>query len=76
MTKSLPDGEQETLDASEQDMAKAVANGMFPGLMDRLKLIPVRVKATTDGPLQVMVLNNPVGEVLFMKSQPGDLVIG
>jgi len=76
VAKSLLDGEQEILDANEQDVAKAVADGMSPGLVDRLKLTPARVKAMADGLLQVAALDDPVGEVLSMKNRPNGLVIG
>ena len=76
VAKSLLDGEQEILDANEQDVAKAVADGMSPGLVDRLKLTPARVKAMADGLLQVVALDDPVGEVLSMKNRPNGLVIG
>lgn len=76
VAKSLLDGEQEILDANEQDVAKAVADGMSPGLVDRLKLTSARVKSMADGLLQVAALDDPVGEVLSMKNRPNGLVIG
>lgn len=76
VAKSLLDGEAEILRANQEDVEKAVANGMSPGLVDRLALNPARVKAMADGLLQVSSLEDPVGEVMSMKNRPNGLVIG
>lgn len=76
VAQSLLDGETEILRANQTDVEKAVANGMSPGLVDRLSLNPARVKAMADGLLQVASLEDPVGEVLSMKNRPNGLVIG
>lgn len=76
VAQSLLDGEAEILRANQTDVEKAVANGMSPGLVDRLSLNPARVKAMADGLLQVASLEDPVGEVLSMKNRPNGLVIG
>ncbi len=76
VAKSLLDGETEILDANHADVERAVANGMSPGLVDRLMLNPARIKAMAEGLLQVASLDDPVGEVLSMKNRPNGLVIG
>lgn len=74
--RSLTDGEAGILAANEQDVARALANGMSPALVDRLKLNPDRIRGMAEGLLQVASLEDPVGEVLSMKPRPNGLLIG
>lgn len=74
--RSLLAGEKEILSANKQDMARAKAAGMSQALMDRLALTPSRIQDMADGLIQVASLEDPVGEVLFMKERPNGLVIG
>lgn len=76
VAKSLLDGEAEILEANRKDVEKAVANGMSPGLVDRLELNPSRVLSMAEGLRQVASLDDPVGEVLSMKNRPNGLIIG
>ncbi len=73
---ALLEGEAEILAANQDDVIKAVAAGMNPGLVDRLELTPGRVEAMADGLLSVAALEDPVGEVLSMKVRPNGLTIG
>lgn len=73
---ALLEGEAEILAANQDDVIKAVASGMNPGLVDRLELTPGRVEAMADGLLSVAALEDPVGEVLSMKVRPNGLTIG
>ena len=73
---SLIRRENAILAANEIDMEKARLRGMSQGLLDRLALTPERIKAMAGGLLQVADLEDPVGEVLFMKKRPNGLMIG
>lgn len=73
---ALLEGEAEILAANQDDVIKAVAAGMNPGLVDRLELTPGRVEAMADGLISVAALEDPVGEVLSMKVRPNGLTIG
>ncbi|MFT4107247.1 MAG: glutamate-5-semialdehyde dehydrogenase [Lacrimispora sp.] len=73
---ALLEGEAEILAANQDDVIKAVAAGMNPGLVDRLELTPGRIEAMADGLLSVAALDDPVGEVLSMKVRPNGLTIG
>lgn len=73
---ALLDGEADILAANQEDIIRALANGMSPGMIDRLKLTPVRLKAMADGLLSVAALPDPVGEVISMKTRPNGLQIG
>ena len=74
--RALLEGEDEILNANEEDCEKAAQAGMSQGLLDRLRLTPARVNAMADGLLQVAALEDPVGEVLSMKQRPNGLLIG
>lgn len=76
VAKSLLEGQEEILAANQQDVDKAVAGGMNPGLVDRLVLNSSRIEAMADGLLQVAGLDDPVGEVISMKPRPNGLMIG
>ncbi|MEY8352177.1 glutamate-5-semialdehyde dehydrogenase [Lachnospiraceae bacterium 54-53] len=73
---ALLEGEVEILTANQDDVIKATAAGMNPGLIDRLELTPARIEAMADGLLSVASLDDPVGEVLSMKTRPNGLTIG
>lgn len=62
--------------ANENDVRKAEEAGMKASLVDRLKLTPERIAAMADGLLEIVKLNDPVGEVLSMKVRPNGLRIG
>ena len=64
------------LEANGQDVDAAVKRGMHAGLVDRLRLDGGRIKAMADGLRDVAALEDPVGEVEFMKKRPNGLLIG
>ncbi len=74
--QSLLDGESEILAANKKDVMRAEKNGMSPALIDRLELNHDRIRSMADGLLQVVALEDPVGEVLSMKQRPNGLMIG
>ncbi|MBT9779611.1 glutamate-5-semialdehyde dehydrogenase [Clostridium sp. MCC353] len=73
---SLLEGREEILAANRKDMERARNNGMSQGLLDRLALDESRIKSMADGLLEVVSLEDPVGEVLSMKKRPNGLLIG
>lgn len=74
--QALTDGEAEILAANRQDVVRAAEHGMSPALIDRLELNPDRIRSMADGLLQVVSLEDPVGEVISMKQRPNGLMIG
>ncbi len=74
--KALIDAEEQILAANEEDVQKAVLNGMKSSLVDRLKLTPERIKGMSDAIIEVCSLPDPVGEVLSMTVRPNGLTIG
>ncbi len=67
---------EQILEANEKDMERARNNGMSQGLLDRLALTPKRIEAMAGGLYKVAELEDPIGEVLFMKKRPNGLMIG
>lgn len=59
-----------------KDVEAARANGMAPGMVDRLLLTEARIQGMSEGLTQVAGLDDPVGEVLGMKKRPNGLLIG
>lgn len=72
----LIESEEEILRANRRDLEAARANGMAPGLIDRLMLNESRIAGMAEGLRQVAALDDPVGEVEEMKKRPNGLLIG
>jgi glutamate-5-semialdehyde dehydrogenase len=64
------------LAANEQDMKRAREAGLTGAIMDRLLLTEERIASMGEGLRQIALLEDPVGEVLFMKKRPNGLTIG
>lgn len=62
--------------ANENDLKNAKENKMPPALLDRLLLTKERIAQMAEGLRQIAALNDPIGEVLFMKQRPNGLLIG
>lgn len=67
--------QEEILAANARDLSAGEANGMHPGLLDRLRLTGERVKAMAEGLLQIAELPDCVGEVLERFDRPNGLHI-
>ena len=66
----------EVLEANKKDVEAAVANGIKGAFIDRLTLTEKRVKEMSDGLRSVAALDDPIGEVLYMKTIDNGLKIG
>lgn len=62
--------------ANNIDIENAEKNGMKPALIDRLKLTQDRISSMAEGLLQLVDLEDPIGEVTSMKKRPNGLMIG
>ena len=58
-----------------RDLETAEANGMSQSMLDRLTLTESRIEAMSEGVLQVMALDDPIGEVLGGRDLPNGLHI-
>ncbi|MBQ8279676.1 MAG: glutamate-5-semialdehyde dehydrogenase [Roseburia sp.] len=59
-----------------KDLKTGRANGMAEGLLDRLMLTEDRIEQMAEGLRQIVALEDPIGEVLSMKTRPNGLRIG
>ena len=66
----------EILAANEKDIENAKKNHMSEALIDRLRLTKERVLSMQEGMMQIISLEDPIGEVLSMKQRPNGLLIG
>ena len=64
------------LSENKKDLEKAEENGVKGALLDRLILNKDRVKAMANGLKQIAGLEDPIGEVVSMKTRPNGLIIG
>ena len=61
---------------NEKDVVAAKENGMKEALIDRLALTTERIEGMAEGLRQIVSLEDPVGEILSMKTRPNGLQIG
>lgn len=66
----------EILKANDQDIVSAEKNGIKGSILDRLKLTADRINVMADGLLQIVNLDDPIGEMLSMNTRPNGLQIG
>lgn len=64
------------IEQNQLDISQAEKNGVKDAMIDRLRLTPKRVDAMAQGLLQLVSLEDPVGEVISMKERPNGLLIG
>jgi glutamate-5-semialdehyde dehydrogenase len=63
------------LAANAKDVAAAVAAGISPAMLDRLKLDEGRIAAMASAVEQVATLEDPVGQIIDSRSRPNGLVM-
>lgn len=68
--------EGEILSANQADVERALASGIKGAFIDRLTLTQARLQEMAEGLRQVAALDDPVGEVLSMKTMDNGLIIG
>ena len=64
------------LEENEKDLEAAREKGVKQSLIDRLALSEKRIADMAEGLRQIAALDDPVGEVLYMKTRPNGLRIG
>jgi glutamate-5-semialdehyde dehydrogenase len=65
----------EILAANAIDVAMAIAAGISPAMLDRLKLDEARVSAMASAVEQVASLDDPVGQIIDSRDRPNGLVM-
>ena len=67
--------QKDILEANRSDMEFARENGVKQAFLDRLMLNEDRIKGMADGLLQLVRLDDPVGEAIFSRTLPNGLQI-
>ncbi|MCH5253091.1 MAG: glutamate-5-semialdehyde dehydrogenase [Lachnospiraceae bacterium] len=62
--------------ANKEDVKTARENGIKESLIDRLTLTPERIAGMAEGIRQIIALEDPIGEVISMKTTPLGMQIG
>ena len=73
--KALCDRSGEILTANAEDIENGEANGMHPGMIDRLRLTVDRIQAMAEGLCQIAGLEDPIGQVMETFLRPNGLEI-
>jgi len=76
VARNLIENTERILEANKKDLENGIANNMPESLQDRLRLTEERIEGIAEGVRQVAALDDPVGEVLSMKSRPNGLMVG
>lgn len=76
VARNLIENTEKILEANKKDLENGIANNMPESLQDRLRLTEDRIEGIAEGVRQVAALDDPVGEVLSMKSRPNGLMVG
>ena len=76
MAEELIKAKEEIIKANEIDRQNAIKKGITDALLDRLSLDDSRIEAMAQGLLDIVNLQDPVGEVTNMWQMPNGLQIG
>lgn len=76
VAKALVEQEDFIMERNLVDIADAENKGVKASLVDRLRLTHDRIAGMAEGLLQIISLNDPVGEVISMQTRPNGLQIG
>lgn len=76
MAEELVKAKDEIIKANEIDRQNAIKKGITEALLDRLSLDDSRIEAMAQGLLDIVKLQDPVGEVTNMWQMPNGLQIG
>jgi glutamate-5-semialdehyde dehydrogenase len=64
------------LEANAADLEGAAKMGLKGAILERLTLSDKRIKGIAEGLLQIVQLEDPIGEIMEMKRRPNGLLIG
>ena len=72
----LTEQQEMILAANRMDLKQAEESGLKGAFVERLTLNQAKIKSMAEGLLAIAVLEDPVGETLWMKKRPNGLQIG
>lgn len=64
------------IEENKKDLEHAINLGVKGALIDRLTLNEGRIKSMAEGIIQIANLDDPIGEMVLMKTLPNGLVVG
>lgn len=76
VAEALLNNEDAIIEANKKDIMKAEENGVKGSLVDRLTLNSSRIQSMAEGIEKIIQLDDPIGEVMWMKKRPNGLEIG
>ncbi len=76
VAEELVSQQEMILEENAKDVEAAKTKGIKQSLIDRLSLSEKRIADMAEGLRQIAALDDPVGEVLYMKTRPNGLRIG
>ena len=76
MAKALLNNKQEIIDENKKDLDKAVEKGTSKAMLDRLSLNEDRIADMAKGLMELIALDDPIGEVIEMWKRPNGIQIG
>ncbi len=76
VARELVENTEDIIKANAIDLENAITNGMKESLIDRLSLNKERIESMADGLIKLTLLEDPIGEILYMKERPNGLMIG
>lgn len=74
--EALRKNTKEIIEANKIDLENAEKNGVKLSLIDRLTLTDKRIDAMAEGLEEIAALDDPIGEVISMKTLPNGLTVG
>lgn len=76
MENALLNSKQEIIDENKKDLDKAIEKGTSEAMLDRLSLNEDRIADMAKGLMELIALDDPIGEVIEMWKRPNGIQIG
>lgn len=76
ISEALKENSKMIVEENKKDIDKAVEKGTPEALLDRLRLTEERIADIADAVLDIIALEDPVGEVMGMWKRPNNMTIG
>lgn len=76
MAEAIERDRSKLLDANGDDVTAAMAEGLAPAMVDRLRLTDALINNMIDGLQQIAALPDPVGEITDMNMRPTGIQVG
>ena len=76
IAKALIDSETEIISENSKDIVKGKEKGLSEAMLDRLTITTESLRSMSSDALKVANLDDPVGEMIEMKTMPNGLQVG